>query len=441
MKIHSLMVATGIFLVLAGVFYWSEHRKSADESVKASADTPPAILKLNEATITRLDIRKKNEPAIQVVKADSGTWRITQPRPLGADSSTVTAVLSSLASLTSERLVDDKASDLKRYGFDQPAIEVDITEKDNKTQKLLIGDETPTGSASYAMLAGDPRVFTMANYNKTSVAKSLNDLRDKRLLTVSADKVSRIELVRKNQEIEFGRNKDQWQILKPKPMRADGVQVDELERKLTDARMELSGSADNSKEAEAAFARGTPVTTVKVTDESGTQELQVRKSKDTYYAKSSVVEGAYKVGSEIGQGLEKSVDDFRNKKLFDFGFNDPNKVELHSGAKAYFLTRSSEDWWSNGKKMDANSAEAVVSKLRELAATKFPDAGFTKPEIEIIVTSDDNKRVETVSIAKSGNSYIAAREKEPALYQLDAGSIDELLKAADGVKPAPAAAK
>ena len=441
MKIHSLMVATGIFLVLAGVFYWSEHRKSADESVKASADTPPAILKLNEAMITRLDIRKKNEPAIQVAKGDSGTWRITQPRPLGADSSTVTAVLSSLASLTSERLVDDKASDLKRYGFDQPAIEVDITEKDNKTQKLLIGDETPTGSASYAMLAGDPRVFTMANYNKTSVAKSLNDLRDKRLLTVSADKVSRIELVRKNQEIEFGRNKDQWQILKPKPMRADGVQVDELERKLTDARMELSGSADNSKEAEAAFARGTPVATVKVTDESGTQELQVRKSKDTYYAKSSVVEGAYKVGSEIGQGLEKSVDDFRNKKLFDFGFNDPNRVELHSGAKAYFLTRSGEDWWSNGKKMDANSAEGVVSKLRELAATKFPDAGFTKPEIEIIVTSDDNKRVETVSIAKSGNSYIAVREKEPALYQLHAGSIDELLKAADGVKPASTAAK
>ena len=57
--------------------------------------------------------------------------------------------------------------------------------------------------------------------HKTSVDKSLNDLRDKRLLTVSADKISRIELVRKNQDIEFGRNKDEWQILKPKPLRAD----------------------------------------------------------------------------------------------------------------------------------------------------------------------------------------------------------------------------
>ena len=438
MRIRGLIVATGIFLVLAGVYYWSEHRKPADESVKASADSPPAILKLDETTITKLDIRKKDQPAIQLAKADSGKWRITAPSPFGADQSTVSGVLSSVASLTSDRLVEDKASDLKRYGLDQPAFEVDITEKDNKTQKLLIGDDTPTGNASYAMLAGDPRLFTIASYKKTSVGKSLNELRDKRLLTVNADKISRIELDRNNQDVEFGRNKDEWQILKPKPMRADGVQVDELERQLTDARMELGGSDDNSKAAAAAFARGPLVATAKVTDESGAQKLEVRKSKDDYYAKSSVVNGVYKVGSQVGQALAKKVDDFRNKKLFDFGYNDPNKFELHSGAKAYFLTRSGEDWWSNGKKMDATSTQGVVSKLRDLAATKFPDAGFGKPEIEITVTSDENKRVEKVSIAKSANSYIAKRENEPALYQLDTSSIDDLLKAADEVKPAVA---
>ena len=71
-----------------------------------------------------------------------------------------------------------------------------------------------------------------------------------------------------------------------------------------------------------AFARATPVATAKVTDQSGTQELQVRKNKDTYYAKSSAVEGAYKVDSTLGQALDKGLDDFRNKKLFDFGFSD-----------------------------------------------------------------------------------------------------------------------
>ena len=138
-------------------------------------------------------------------------------------------------------------------------------------------------------------IFSNQGYHKTSIDKSLNDLRDKRLLTVSVDKVSRLELIRKNQGIEFGRNKDEWQILKPKPLRADSSQVGELVGKLAEARMDLSGSDKDVQEATSSFARATPVATASVTDQSGTQKLQIRKSKDTYYAKSTAVEGAYKM--------------------------------------------------------------------------------------------------------------------------------------------------
>ncbi|HZC35910.1 MAG TPA: DUF4340 domain-containing protein [Chthoniobacterales bacterium] len=438
MKIRSLIVAVFILLVLVAALYWSGHRKPAEETAKASAETPPTILKLDEAAITKLELKRKDAEPIVLTKNTSGTWQIEKPRVFNADQSTVSGVISTLSSLNSERLVEDKASDLKQYGLDHSAFGVDITEKDNKTQKLLIGDETPAGSAFYAMLASAPRVFTMASYNKTSIDKSLNDLRDKRLLTASLDKISRIELIRKNQTIEFGRNKDDWQILKPKPLRADSSQVGELARKLTDARMDLSGSDKDLKEAASAFARATAVVTAKVTDQSGTQELQVRKAKDKYYAKSSAIEGAYKVDSDLGQALDKGLDDFRNKKLFDFGFNDPIKIEMHNGSKAYFLSRSGNDWWSNGKKMDAGSVQDLVSKLRDLAASKFVDSGFANPSIEVTVASDDGKRVEKASIAKPG---LAKRENEPTLYQLDSSAVDALQKAADDIKPAAGPAK
>ena len=48
----------------------------------------------------------------------------------------------------------------------------------------------------------------------------------------------------------------------------------------------------------------------------------------TFYAKSSVVEGVWKVPNDLGDLAAKSVDDFRNKKLFDFGFTEPDKVEV-----------------------------------------------------------------------------------------------------------------
>jgi hypothetical protein len=289
----------------------------------------------------------------------------------------------------------------------------------------------------YAAVGGDPRVFTLASYSKNSLDKTASDLRDKRLFTANFDKVSEVDLTAKKQTIEFGRSKDAWQIVKPRPLRADNFSVEDLVRKLKDAKMDLSAAADSDeKNAAALFASAVPVATAKVTDATGTQTLEVRKDKTDYYAKSSAVSGVYKVAADLGTSLDKALDDFRSKKLFDFGFDDVSAVEMHDGSKAYSLVKGGSDWWSTGKKMDAMSSQAFIDKFRDLAATKFPDSGFTNATITMKVTSNGGKRVENVSIAKSGDNYIAKREGEPSLYQLDGKAVEELQKAAEAVKPA-----
>jgi hypothetical protein len=438
MKIRGLLVATAVLAVLAGLLYWSDHRKPSAEAAKPDTEAP-SILKLDENSITRLELKKKDAPPILLTKNGS-QWKIDEPKPLVADQTAVSSMLSTLASLNSERLVDDKGSDLQRYGLDHPPMEVDVTEKDNKTQHLLLGDDTPAGSAVYTSLAGDPRVFTIASYHKTSLDKSLNDLRDKRLLPLSADKISRVEITGKNGDIEFGRNKDEWQILKPKPMRADSYAVGDMVSKIADTRIDLS-SSDAAKEAVAAFAKGTPLGTVKVTDESGTQQLQLRKNKDSYYAKSSMVEGTYKVDSTVADAVNKKLEDLRNKKLFDFGYSEPNRLEIRSGSKTHSLVRNGQDWWENGKKLDPDGVQRLISDLRDLSAEKFVESGFTTPEIDATVTSDDGKRLEKVQISKSGSNDTAKREGDSTLYQLAGTSVSELEKALDDLKPAAAPSK
>ncbi len=445
MKIRGLIVAAFVFFILAGLLYWSERHKPAEDAAKGSTDTPPVIVKVDSSAITGLKLEKKDGKPIVLTKAGSGEWKITEPQPLRVDQSAVSGMLSTLSSLSSERIVEEKATDLKQYGLEPPAVQLDVSETNNRMQKLIIGDDTPTGSAAYAMVSGDPRVFTIATYSKTSVDKSLNDLRDKRLLTVNPEKITRIELVRKNQTIVFARNKNnEWQILRPEPLRTDSVQAGELAQKLTDARMDLSSS--DTRNAASAFAHATLLATAKVTDESGTQELQVRKtgvgkSEDMYYAKSSVIDGIYKVNPDLGQALDKGVDEFRDKKLFDFGPGDPNKVELHFGAKAYFLTRSGGDWWQDGKKVDGGTVQSLISNLRDLAADKFSNSRFANPTIDVRVTSDDGKRVEKVLMAKSNDTYVAKRENDPGLFELNSTVIDNLQKEVDQVKPAAGPSK
>jgi hypothetical protein len=436
MKSTGLLIAAALLAALTGTLYWSDHHKTADATAMP-VDAAPKIFTLKDTDLSKIEIKKKGAEEVALAKNDAGKWQITSPAQLNADQDAVSSMASTLSSLNSERVVEDKASDLKQYGLTEPAIEVDIATKDGKSQKLLLGDDTPAGNAVFAATAGDPRVFTIASYTKTSIDKSPSDLRDKRLLTADFDKISQVELDAKKQSIEFGRNKDAWQILKPRPLRADNFTVEDLVRRLKDAKMDLSATNADEKKAAAAFSSGTPVATAKVTDAAGTQELQIRKSKDDYYAKSIAVAGVYKVANDLGQALDKNLDDFRNKKLFDFGFDEPNKVEMHDGSKAYFLTKGGPDWWSNGKKMDDSSVQSLIDKVRDLSASKFVDSGFTAPVIDLTVTSNDGKRTEKVLISKSGDNYIAKRENEPSLYQLDSKPVEELQKSAADVKLAP----
>jgi Domain of unknown function (DUF4340) len=435
MKFRSLIAAAVVLLVLAGVLYWSQHRKTPDDTA-STASTSPAILKVDPATVTSLTVKQKGAQPTTLVRSGP-QWQITAPGTFPADSGTVTGMLSSLAPLNSESVVEDHATNLAEFGLSDPAVELDVTTKDNKTSHLLLGDDAPTGDGVYVSLAGDPRIFTASSSLKASLNKSLSDLRDKRLLPVEAGSVSSADLIRKGEDIDFSRIQNGWQIEKPKSYQADRFQVDDWLQQVTGARWDASVSSDDAAKT---FAHAEPLATVKLTGSFGNDTLDVRKDKEDYYAKSSAVAGTWKVdpttATSLGQALGHNVDDFRNKQLFDFGYSDPDKIEYHSGSTNLVLTHTGNAWWSNGQKMDPLSVELLVTALRNLTATKFVDSGFASPQIELTVTANGGAKVEKVQIQTSGDGAIAKREDDSSLYSLDATAIDSLTNSIAGIKPA-----
>ena len=57
MKLRGLLVAAVVLAGLSGTLYWSNRHKPADTTA-ASADAPPKILAVNEADITKFDLKK-----------------------------------------------------------------------------------------------------------------------------------------------------------------------------------------------------------------------------------------------------------------------------------------------------------------------------------------------------------------------------------------------
>jgi Domain of unknown function (DUF4340) len=428
MKPKGLLIAVVLLAVLGGVTWWS-NKSQADKAKAPAADAPAKLLTIPDDQFVEIKIKKVTDELL-ALKRENGKWQMTAPKPMAADQDAAGSMVSTLANLNADKVIEEKATDLKQYGLDIPTLDVQIVRKDGKTDRLLIGDDTLNGSGAYAKLANNAKVVTVGSFTKTSLDKRPDDLRDKRLLTFDADKLSRVELTAKGPAVEFGKNgQNEWQIVKPRPLRADGSAVDGLVSKLKDAKMDLS-------EAEAAkkFAAATRVATVTVTDAGGTQTMEVRRDKDkNVFARSSAVEGLYKANADLADAIDKGMDDFRNKKLFDFGFSDPSRVEV----KGTGYTKAGDKWTANGKTMDNASVQTLIDKLRDLAATKFAEKGGGEPVLAASVVSNSGKRNEKVSISKQGTQYFAQRDGEPSIYEVDAKVVEDLQKAASEVKEAP----
>jgi hypothetical protein len=446
MRFRGLLIAVATLALLAGAVYWSNRSEKA-KAGKPAPDAPPQILSIAADQIQRMEIRGAASEPVVLQKNAGGTWEMATAPKWPVDQDAANAIVSTLSSLASERLVEEKAADLGQFGLASPAVEITAGLKDGKSRKLLIGDDSPAGGGSFVKLDGDSRVFTIAAYNKAALNKTPRDLRDKRLMVFDAEKLARVELTAKGQTVEFGKNSlNEWQIIKPQPLRADGSQVDDLVRALADARMEPSTSDEDDKKNAAAFAGATLVAIARVTDASGTKQLEIRRDKDkNCFARASAVEGVFKVASELGSGLDKGLADFRNKKLFDFGFSDPGKVEIRDGAKQAAYQKLPDKWMSGPTQVDATTVNNLIDKLRDLTATGFVERALPAPVFEATVTSENGKRVEKVLIAREGTNCFAKRENEPVIYELDGKAVEELQKAASDVKayqlPKPEAKK
>jgi hypothetical protein len=429
MGTKKLLIAAVVLAALSGVLWWSNQHPDWGKAKTPEAETP-VLINIPDASVDGIDIQKRDGTKVSL-EHKSGKWSITAPTPYAADQDAVASMVSAMAPANGDSVVEEKPGDVGKYGLNNPVVTVTVHEKGGKTEQLLIGDDVPAGSLVYVRVAGNAKVFAAASSLKTSFDKSVNDLRDKRLLTFDQNQLTRIDVAAGKSTIEFGKNgQNEWAIVEPKPYRADNFQVEELLRKLTEAKMDLSAAAADVEKAKKGFASGKAVASAKLTDSTGAQTMEVRKNGDDYFGRSSVVDGAYKLSADLGKELEKPLDDFRNKKIFDFGFSDPSKVEIQGKA----FTRTGSDWKMDGKIVDSAGVQDAIDKLRELSATKFLDSGFTTPAAAITVISNEGKRTEKVEFSKDADGYVARRGAEPSLYQLDAKSVDDILEASKKVK-------
>lgn len=440
MQSKGLLIAVGALAVLSAGVWWTN--KNPKDTAKKAGEVVETLTTFNERELSEVTLTRQGEPPLVLRRAGTG-WELAVEPKVPTSAADALDVVTNASTVSTLQLVDANVTDLAQYGLEPARISVKLKDKNGKTQEWLVGDQSPIGLNFYARRAGERKVYTIAQIYHDSVAKGLNDIRDKRLVIADDAKVTKIEVARKAGALEFGRNKQTlWQLVKPQVLRTESNLVDEILLKLKEAKFDPLRGEDVAKKANADFAAATPVATIRVTDPAGTKQIELRRTKDNeVLAKSDTVEGAHKVSEELAKATERSIEELRTKKLFDFGFVDPSKVEYTNAGKSTVLEQKDDVWTMNGKKPEPESLYAALDVLRGMAALKFAEGKFTTPVATVAVTYGKPGIVEKLEIAKVGNYVYARRVGEPGEYELDPKTLSDLEAAIAKIKEAGGAKK
>lgn len=195
-----------------------------------------AALKFDQSKADGIEIVHNGTTAL----AKSGTeWALTKPYTARADFAGAEAVLTSLSSLQMQKIVENAAKDLAKYGLDKPDATITVSGGSTRAS-LALGKKD--GDSVYARDLSRPMVFTIAAMTAADLEKDAGTLRRKDMFDGRSFNATRVELKRGAETLSFDKSKgkdgkDVWKNAAGKEV--DAMKVDDMLTKLSNIRAQL----------------------------------------------------------------------------------------------------------------------------------------------------------------------------------------------------------
>ncbi|HVY55483.1 MAG TPA: DUF4340 domain-containing protein, partial [Thermodesulfobacteriota bacterium] len=222
-RFASTVIVFIIFIVmLAAVLFYNREKKQPE---KTNEKVFPS-LKTDE--ITSIDL--KSAGLEFELRKEGGDWVVESGgKEFKADKGAVGDLIRDMGDMEVEKLVSRDPGDLSEYGFVDSLTEFSVHAKGTE-YPVVIGDKIPVGSGIYVYDLGEGRVLIVKDrYLWGFLRKKPEDFRDRRILGLDKDGVSRITVRVGDFSTEFVNDGDRWyEVIDGKNHPADEKKVREL---------------------------------------------------------------------------------------------------------------------------------------------------------------------------------------------------------------------
>ena len=422
---------------LGGYIYFVDRGRPA-----AGVEEKDKVFELDAEKLEEITVTTDGETT--TLRKTDGTWKITSPVQVDADANEVSGLTTALTGLEVGRVVAESGANLADYGLAEPRIKVAFKAEGGASGELHLGEKTPTQSDMYAVKAGETRVILVPAFQETSLAKNTFTLRDKRILHFERDKVDTVEVnVPGSPAVQVTRTGTDWAVKAPIQARGDYSAIEALLTRLSTASM-TEIIDPNSPET---FGLDSPTAVVTVAVGGTRTTLEVGDEREgKLYARDRARQLIFTVDPTITADIKKTVDDLRDKDLFEFRSFNAQRIRLTRGNDTFEFQKlagggENADKWQrvvDGKPTDVDAAKMddFLTKLTALRAQSFNPttnaAGLADAAL-VVEASYDTDKSERVRFIKGAQEVFGVREGEPGVAVIDSSSFEETMKSLDAV--------
>ncbi|MDK2971514.1 MAG: hypothetical protein PWP23_1269 [Candidatus Sumerlaeota bacterium] len=294
-----------------------------------------------EATFLRI-VNDDGEFVLE--RRPNGEWWMTQPRELRASDTQVKTIVDNLHA--SKKSAPFTPESLAEYGLDAPLPRLTVRGTDGE-YTLLLGTDANRIGRVYATMSGEKQVFTVGDWIRNQGLVTIDHLRDKSLLAIEPERVSRIALRFPQESLTLNRAEGQWWI-KEWEQPANESLVDTALRTLATAN--AVHIADDPTTPAAQLGLETPRLAIELSQEGAEPRTLAIGRKipgaDQFYVQSPLHDGVAIVRAGYIEPLVRSRSDWGTKRFFWMPTDRYTRIETMSGSMRMTLLRDESGTWT-----------------------------------------------------------------------------------------------
>ena len=431
------MRSTLLLLTLAAALAAYAYFIEADRPSRIEAENAKdRVFNMESVDLVELEVTASGDQT--VLRKSDGIWNIIEPVRTKADGIEVSGITTGVSALEVERVVQDIADDLDRFGLADPTVEIAFkAEGEDRVIRLLLGNQTSTGGHLYAMRSDDPRVFLVDAYLQSSFDLTTFDLRDKAIVEFDRDDVDRLSLTTPTHTVKLVHADGVWHLEEPWKIRASSNTVNALLTKLDTARMQAVIETDGANLD--AYGLAAPLVSAVVGAGSTEAILLVGTNTDNgnSYARDAARSLLFTVENSLVDDLTRSPEDYRQAELFTFNPTTTTRLEIEQPEARLVITKSEVTpfVWQRLEPLPGDVDQGTVSELlaglvsfrAERFTTSLENTGLDAPTAT--VTMFDGKREERVTFGRSADVIYTLANRDEVASTIETAIFEEVMTA------------